>query len=198
MDRLLKLRLDSTQADRQYLFMRIPEITKPPLHGFQFMDVRRAGVAAAVTVTLLVVSGVTSGQQAGPSAGGPRIVKNDPARAFIQNKLNSIIIPRVDFEDAAVEEAIDFVRLRATQLDVIENDPAKRGLNFVIRNPRPAAAAAGPAPKIRELRLKNVPLGILLRYICDLTNLRYTVDDFAVILAPKDPAGPEPAKPAEK
>jgi len=127
--------------------------------------------------------------------------------AYITEKLKSIIIPRVDFEDTTVEEAIDFLRLRAAELDTTELDPAKKGVNFVIRRPRPApAGAAAPdagltpgageaaalplavtdpgALRVRQLRIRNVPLAVALKYICDQTKLRTKVDDFSVTLVP--------------
>lgn len=121
--------------------------------------------------------------------------------AYITEKLNRIVIPQIDFEDATVVEAIDFLRLRAAELDTAEPDPARKGINFVIRRPRPGAAAdAGTAPtapdaaidpgtlRVRELRLRNVPLVIALKYICDQTKLRYKVDDFAVTLVSQSEA----------
>ncbi|MES2439077.1 MAG: hypothetical protein V4584_08415 [Verrucomicrobiota bacterium] len=124
--------------------------------------------------------------------------------AYIADKLNRLIIPRIDFEDTTVEEAIEFLRLRAVELDTTEPDPAKKGINLVIRRPRrvPAGAAdAGTAPatptaeagvpdaasdpgtlRVKELRIRNVPLSIALKYICDQTKLRMKVDDFAVTL----------------
>lgn len=123
--------------------------------------------------------------------------------AYITNKLKNILIPRIDFEDTSVEEAIDFLRLRASELDVTETDPAKKGINFVIRRPRPesAAPAAGleaPAAgaealpvasdpgalRVRELRVRNVPLAVALKYVCDAAKLRFKVDDYAVTLVP--------------
>jgi general secretion pathway protein D len=132
--------------------------------------------------------------------------------AYITNKLRTIIIPRIDFEDTTVEEAIDFLRLRSVELDTTELDPSKKGVNFVIRRPKataPAAAGvadtgidagaatlplAGPDPgalRVRELRIKNVPLDVALKYICDQTKLRYKVDDFAVTLVPATESGDE-------
>ena len=130
---------------------------------------------------------------------------------YITEKLRSIIIPRIDFEDTTVEEAIDFLRLRAAELDTRELDPAKKGVNFVIRRPRaitPGAAApdaglnaggagdalplGGTDPgslRVRELRLRNVPLAVALKYIGDQTKLRYKVDDFAVTLVPQTEGG---------
>ncbi|RYD21793.1 MAG: type II and III secretion system protein [Verrucomicrobiaceae bacterium] len=127
--------------------------------------------------------------------------------AYIQEKLKRIVIPRIDFEDTTVEEAIDFLRLRAAELDTTEVDPAKKGVNFVIRRPRAAApgeaapgeAAPGDAAlpsgadpgtlRVRELRIRNVPLAVALKYICDQTKLRVKVDDFAVALVPQTESG---------
>ncbi len=131
--------------------------------------------------------------------------------AYITEKLRRIVVPRIDFEDTTVEEAIDFLRMRAAELDTTELDPAKKGVNFVIRRPRPGAggaADAGTDPaapgveaglpgaasdpgalRVRELRIRNVPLAVALKYICDQTKLRYKVDDFAVTLVPQTETG---------
>ncbi len=140
---------------------------------------------------------------------GPSI---DSGVAYITEKLRRIVIPRIDFEDTTVEEAIDFLRMRASELDTTELDPTKKGVNFVIRRPRTtpvgaaapdagleAAAAAAPALsvgssdpgtlRVKELRIRNVPLAVALKYICDQTKLRYKVDDFAVTLVPQTESG---------
>jgi general secretion pathway protein D len=132
--------------------------------------------------------------------------------AYITEKLKNIIIPRIDFEDTTVEEAIDFLRLRAAELDTTETDPARKGVNFVVRRPRAAAPAAGGADagvvpgagdalplaasdpgalRIKELRIRNVPLAVALKYIGEQTKLRYKVDDFAVTLVPQTEGGDE-------
>jgi general secretion pathway protein D len=132
----------------------------------------------------------------------------DPGRApegieggatYILNKLKTIQIPVIDFEDTSVEEAIDFLRLRSIELDTQELDPNRKGINFVIRKPRTGGgadagldadagglgAAQDPGSlRIRELRLRNVPLAEALKYICEQTKLRYKVDEFAVTLVP--------------
>ena len=107
------------------------------------------------------------------------------AVAYLTEKLRSIVIPRIDFEDTTVEEAIDFLRLRAAELDTTELDPSKKGVNFVIRK----SAGESERIRIKELRLKNVPLATALKYIADLTKLRIRSDDFAVTLVPQTETG---------
>lgn len=126
--------------------------------------------------------------------------------AYITEKLRRIVIPRIDFEDTSVEEAIDFLTLRAAELDTLELDPDKKGINFVIRRPRTTEVGGGlgeeaedAAPllgggdpgslRIDSLRLRNVPLAVALKYICDATKLRYKVDDYAVTLVPQTETG---------
>ncbi len=127
--------------------------------------------------------------------------------AYINEKLRRIVIPRIDFEDTTVEEAIDFLRMRSAELDTLELDPTRKGVNFVVRRPRTAPVAAPDAGlepgdgaaipttsdpgslRVRELRVRSVPLAVALKYICDQTKLRFKVDDFAVTLVPQTESG---------
>jgi general secretion pathway protein D len=91
------------------------------------------------------------GQTVGPVTDA--FARNTSGTARINNKLNSIIIPRVEFRDASVREAIDFLREQS-----VENDPApegRRGVDIVLRMvplgqvappPVPVAPAAGAPP----------------------------------------------------
>jgi general secretion pathway protein D len=127
--------------------------------------------------------------------------------AYINDKLRTIIIPRIDFQDTTLEEAIDFLRLRAAELDVRELDPAKKGVNFVIQRPRNNTLGGGEEGveegggllggadptnmRLDELRLRNVPLSFALKSICDKLGLRTKVDDFSVRLVPRSEEGDE-------
>ncbi|WP_193213955.1 hypothetical protein [Luteolibacter marinus] len=117
----------------------------------------------------------------------------------ILEKLNSIIVPVINFEDTSVEEAIDFLRLRSIELDANSLDPTDKGMNFVIRKPRGGVsedagldadagglgAAQDPGSlRIDELNLRNVPIGEALKYICDKTKLRYKIDEYAITIVP--------------
>src|SRR4029453_19266534 len=48
--------------------------------------------------------------------------------AQMTNKMNSIIIPHVEFRDTTIREAIEFLREQAA-----ENDPSGQGVNIVLR-----------------------------------------------------------------
>jgi general secretion pathway protein D len=69
------------------------------------------------------------GTNAGPLE---NVVARDASNtARIRNKLDSIIIPRIEFRDASIREAIDFLRQQAAA-----NDPAtegRRGVDIVLR-----------------------------------------------------------------
>ena len=112
---------------------------------------------------------------------------------YIQRKLNNIIIPSVDFGGSTVEEALGELKLRARELDSEPND-ANRGVNFVIKNPIVTNSGAEgetavtnvSTRRISELSLDNIPLGKLLEYIADATNLQIKIDDFVVTFSDKN------------
>ena len=55
--------------------------------------------------------------------------------SLINRKLDEIIIPRIDFRDATIREALDFIKQRAVTLDTSEQDPSRRGINIVLKVP---------------------------------------------------------------
>jgi hypothetical protein len=104
----------------------------------------------------------------------------------IARKLREIIIPTLAFENTSFEEVIDFLRVRCRELDNNENDPANKGVNFVVVRSRELAKAA-PIPEgtpdkgtkdlqIESLRLHNIPLGEALKHICEATGTRFEID----------------------
>lgn len=92
------------------------------------------------------------------------------AQAKIEEKLNNIIIPAINFVDTTIEDAIEFLRQRSAELD-----PTKEGVNFFLKVPRDRAN-----PVVTELRLKNVPLRVALKFICEATEMNYEVTEYAV------------------
>lgn len=100
------------------------------------------------------------------------------AGAYLTQKMDSIVFPTVTFENATIEEAVEYLRIKSKDLDDSESDPTKKGVNIIIRTgDAPAAAAI-------SLDLKNVPMSEALRYICDLAQMKYKVESFAVVVVP--------------
>jgi len=135
---------------------------------------------------------------------------NAPNTVNITKKLNSIIIPKIDFRDSTVREAIEYLGKKSKELD-----EAKEGVNIVLKldqsgisapAPIPAAPAGGgipgldPVPAAPEapaapvasggadtkitLTLNNVPLVEALKYITTLASLKFKVEPFAVSVVP--------------
>lgn len=137
---------------------------------------------------------------------------NSNSNEYLQNKLNRIIIPQLKFTDARVADAINFLHSKSVELDTLETDPTKKGINFFLKLPitpsfgAPAAADAGVPPvagavpgvpaapvavtatslgdKKITLSLTNIPMAEALRYICELGSLKYKVEAFAVTVVP--------------
>ena len=90
------------------------------------------------------------GQTVGPISDA--FARDAGGTARITNKLNSIIIPKIEFRDASVREAVDFLRQQAAA-----NDPSpdnKKGVDIVLRTtalgraeaPAPSRQTAPPLP----------------------------------------------------
>jgi general secretion pathway protein D len=141
--------------------------------------------------------------------------------AKINNKLARIIIPKIEFKDSTIREAIQYLKDQSIKLDTQEGDPALKGVNIVLKLDSPGAAAAPAAPAADaagmaaaaipglelpaagggalgggglsapsgdtpiSLTLTNIPLGAALKYVTQLANLKYKVDQFAVTVVPQ-------------
>jgi general secretion pathway protein D len=81
-------------------------------------------------------------------------ITNDDAAgtARINAKLARIVLPKLEFREATIREALDFLKRKSAELDVTEPDPAKRGVSFVLKldaggvgaAPVPSAIPAAP------------------------------------------------------
>ena len=94
-------------------------------------------------------------------------------------KLKQIVIPVIDFENTSLEEAIDFLRGRAIELDP-EVNPSHRGVSIIIRYMREAdieqVPGIGDGSPYREIpepiaryKAEKIPLPDALVEICRLT-----------------------------
>ena len=132
----------------------------------------------------------------------------------LQKKLDSIIIPRIDFEDVTVATAVKNLRDQSRL-----HDPERLGVNIFLRRSDNSAAAqtnaagtepgmppgmppnpGAPAPDAgqgntvpsEERRITlggtNRSLMDVIVHLCKRANMRYRVEKYAVILAPQDVA----------
>jgi hypothetical protein len=117
----------------------------------------------------------------------------------IQTKLDAIIFPRVDFREATVREAIEFVVQKSKQVDpdgagvsiVLKLDdqgpagpppPAEKAIPGIPGLPADGAAPIQlPATRI-SLQASHIPMLELLRYVAGLADLQVTVEKFAIVI----------------
>ena len=112
-------------------------------------------------------------------------------------RLNSIIIPKIDFREATVRQAVSFLQQQSRSLEEpVPGAEGDTGINIVLKLPaRPAAVPAADefaetASPIAStdarisLSLTNVPLYEALRYVATLAGLKVKVEPFAVSIVP--------------
>ncbi|MEI8310705.1 MAG: von Willebrand factor type A domain-containing protein [Verrucomicrobiota bacterium] len=98
----------------------------------------------------------------------------------INRKLDEIIIPKIDFRDVTVREALDFIKQRAASLDTAEQDSALKGVHIVLK---PVPDSAEPESKI-TLSLTDIPLRTAIDYVASVANMKFKVEPYAVVVAP--------------
>lgn len=92
--------------------------------------------------------------------------------------LNDLVIPKIDFHETTLAEAVEFLRLRSFDLD--PKDP-KQGVNINIFNGNEDLSKR----VIKRLDLANVPVRVALAYICDSTKTRYRVEGRNISILPR-------------
>jgi len=104
----------------------------------------------------------------------------------ISVKLDKIILPQINLEQISIEEALDYLRAKSVELDTLELDPARKGVNiaFNLRGGADEEMEKKILSQRFNLRLRNVPLSQVLRYINDQTHTSYSTDDFSVVIRP--------------
>ncbi|HEX4140144.1 MAG TPA: hypothetical protein VHY09_07335 [Candidatus Methylacidiphilales bacterium] len=102
--------------------------------------------------------------------GQPELVRQ--TNFSLEEDLKNIFLS-LDFNNATIEEATNFLSVESKRLD-----PNHKGVNFIIQPE--ASSSAKPV----TLTLNNVPLGEALRYVCQLANVKFKVQDYAISIVP--------------
>jgi general secretion pathway protein D len=100
------------------------------------------------------------------------------ASRYYTEKMAKIIFPQVQFQGASIEEAIEFLRIKSKDIDTIERDPSRRGVNLILK------AGAAPSTAQITLDLHDVPMQEALRYITELAGMKYKIEPYAVVVVP--------------
>ena len=111
------------------------------------------------------------------SAATPALKPNVDSVEGTTKRAEKITYPRVEFRESKASEVIAFLNKSAKDLDA-----EKIGVQLELT---PAALAAAKDTKI-TLTLKNVPLIEIVKYVTNLSNLKYKVAASKIVLMAVD------------
>ena len=111
--------------------------------------------------------------QADPFGGGktekaPAKKEQTPGQKAMEEKLKSIIIPNLEFQDASLKDALEFLKHSSA-----EHNDGKQ-INFIM---------VGIPDDLHlkvTMSVKSIPLFQCIRYISEITGTNYRIDEFAV------------------
>jgi len=101
--------------------------------------------------------------------------------ASINRKLDDIILPSINFSDATIRAALDQLKKLAAAADKDEPDPARKGVNIVLK--LSAEQEAGILPF--TLTLSDIPLRSAIDYVARAANLKLKVEPYSVVVVPQ-------------
>jgi hypothetical protein len=94
--------------------------------------------------------------------------KDEPSGKAME-AAKKVIIPVVDFAEVPVEQAVDFLKLRSTELS-----PDKKEVPIQLK------ASAKKDAVIPMLQLRNVPLSEAVRYVAEAVKQPWGADDESI------------------
>jgi hypothetical protein len=93
----------------------------------------------------------------------------------IERQLASVVIPQIAFREATLSSALDYLR------NAVRRQTGDRlAVNFVVQLPAEQANT-----QTVTLNLSNVPFTEAVKYLCEVANLTYEYDKYAIKLKPK-------------
>jgi len=174
--------------------LRIDPTNSAARRGMEKTAAAKSGYAgAAYDDTRAEMLGKVDGSweiQVPPTERAPALPELGGVDAFnealnLKSKLDQIIIPSIALEQSSLDEALDFLRIMAAENDMIESDAARKGVNFTVNLGAPDSEAAKRIRALRfDLRLMQVPLSKVLRYLTEITQTDFKTDEFSVLITP--------------
>ena len=93
--------------------------------------------------------------------------------ATTTSKLRGIIFKRLNFDAAPLSEVVQFIATKSRDLDIVESDGAKKGINMIVK------ISAGEQAKLPNITLDIVdtPLAQALDYIAEQSGTKWKLAD---------------------
>lgn len=98
--------------------------------------------------------------------------------AYLESKLEHIVIPEVEFDATPLSQAIEFLRTKSVELDDIEPDPQRKGVNIILLK----SANEIQLDALVSMKARNMSLGDLLGYVAQIAGLQMGVHENAVVI----------------
>ncbi len=146
----------------------------------------------------LMSAGARLGAAEGEKSADPFVKGNKPAVMASQvtgganegkqgvERLREIYIPTIEFREARIEDAIEFLRNV-----LLKNDPKKVGVNIVLN-------LQGAKPPAITFSARNISLFHAFKIITSVAGLKYEVEDNIVIISRNEPVSQDEAVAREK
>ena len=104
----------------------------------------------------------------------------DPAAAAMIHQLRGIIVPKIEFHDTSISDAIDSLGQEVRRLD-----PEHRGCSIFLKLPTAKAADGSPAPEPKiTLTATNLPWWEALRAVAAQAGMKVKIEPYAVAIVP--------------
>ena len=92
----------------------------------------------------------------------------------ITYKLQNIVLDRLQFAEASIEDVVGYLRRKSIEADVLETDPNRKGIDIIINN----VTKASPV----TLDLRSVRLGDAIKSVTNQAGLKYRLEPNAVVI----------------
>ena len=109
-----------------------------------------------------------------------------PQVSSMQKQLEKLIVPKVDFRDATLGSALEFLKQTAPKIS-----DGKVVVNFVVQLPDEQATS-----QTVTLTLANVPYSEVLRYLGEVAKLDFAYEKYAIVVKPRGAAAAPEVAPA--
>ena len=96
----------------------------------------------------------------------------------LEDKLSLIKIPEVPFFESPLDEAMQELMLKSKQFDLTEQDPAKKGVQIIVKQPPDDE----PFPNV-TITLNSMELGKMIQWITEMVSWTYDIRADAVVIS---------------